>query len=283
MHHTTGTRILLQPPQPFILCCAWIGFCPYFQATIYNYFLCDRGLWGLITFPVIPGGSHNNQKTPGAASPATLSALNFPGGEQHSELLHADTECKNSLHILLTSHYKPTNVPQLLERTGSPPSSTPLSVFPVTPACHPDHQDPPWTVSSQHFSFSPAGTCCLFLPPYATSHPSACFLHFLLICCFSLLFHPPFRPSHWSLPELTALHLYPLSTPLLSTIPLPATPASVLSLLLGISGSTSRFPFPRTALSRAPQKHTSRMVSQTPLIFSWPLDLFFTDNLIFTH
>ena len=37
------------------------------------------------------------------------------------------TECKNSLHILLTSHYKLADMPQLLERTGSPPSSAHLS------------------------------------------------------------------------------------------------------------------------------------------------------------
>jgi len=99
-----------------------------FHATIHNYFQGKRGLCGLITCPVIQGDSHNNRKTPAATSPGTLSTLNFPvSGEWHSELLHPDTECKNPLHILLTSHYKLTDMPRLLERTGSPLSPAHLS------------------------------------------------------------------------------------------------------------------------------------------------------------
>ncbi|XP_035757573.1 PRKC apoptosis WT1 regulator protein [Egretta garzetta] len=70
-------------------------------------------------------GSCKNQKTPEATSPQDLEhSLNFPvSGERHSELLRADTECENSLHISLTSPYKLTDAPPLLERTGPPPPS----------------------------------------------------------------------------------------------------------------------------------------------------------------
>lgn len=76
-------------------------------------------------FPVIWGDSCKNQKTPEATSPQDLEhSLNFPvSGERHSELLRADTECENSLHISLTSPYKLTDAPPLLERTGPPPPS----------------------------------------------------------------------------------------------------------------------------------------------------------------
>lgn len=52
---------------------------PRFQATTDDYFLCKRGLWGQIMFPVIQGDSHNNQKTPRS---------HFPLDHEHSEFPH---------------------------------------------------------------------------------------------------------------------------------------------------------------------------------------------------
>lgn len=106
-------------------------------------------------------------------------------------------------------------------------SSPQLSVFSVAPECHPDHRNSPLDIQIPALSFSPSRACCLFLAPQTTSHPSACFLHFLLICHFSLLFHSPCRPHHWLLlPELlTPQSCLPLNS-LLSTIPCSTSPAA---------------------------------------------------------
>lgn len=128
MQHTMHTRILLQSPQPFLLSSAWIGFCPVSKPPQMIIFSAKEGFEVQLCSLLFRVIATITKRPPEATSPWTLSTLNFPmSGEWHSELLQADTECKNSLHILLTSHYKLTDMPQLLERTNSPPSSTHLS------------------------------------------------------------------------------------------------------------------------------------------------------------
>lgn len=141
-------------------------------------------------------------------------------------------------------------------------SSPQLSVFSVAPECHPDHRNSPLDIQIPALSFSPSRACCLFLAPQTTSHPSACFLHFLLICHFSLLFHSPLQTS-----SLVTSSRAPYST-VLSSVEFSAVHNSLLhkssSLNTACSSSASvpHLPLPYPELLR------SLMVSKTPLIFS---------------
>lgn len=184
------------------------------------------------------------------------------------------------LHILPTSHYKLTDMPQRLERAASPPSPhLSCQCSQLLLSATPTIETPLWTFKSQH-----PHSVLLVLAAYLwpLSHlPSSCLLralsaHLPLLSPVSL----PCRPHHWlHLPELIAPQLCLQLNSLLSQF---LSPQVQQPQHCALSLSLCSFPFLTLPY---PELLRSLMASKTPLIFSWPLDLFFfpTDNLIFAQ
>lgn len=158
------------------------------------------------------------------------------------------------LHILPTSRYKLTDMPQLLERAASPPSPPHLSCWfsQLLLSATPDHRNSPLDIQIPALPFRPACMCCLFAASQTTAHLSAKLLalstHLPSLSCFS----PPadlitgsFLQSSLltvlSLAEFSAVHnssLHKCSS--LTSACSPSAPVPHLPL-----------PFPHTALSPA--------------------------------
>lgn len=141
-------------------------------------------------------------------------------------MLHTDIQRKNSLHVLLTSPYKLTDMPQLLEKTDSIFSSR-LSASSAAPVRHPDLRDPPGAFSSQHSSVLvvTANFCPARLSPTLLLGPC-------IFCSFaaSLLFHSLFRVDHGLLLLLLIVPPWYLPSTSLLTTTSAASTLGVLSL-----------------------------------------------------
>lgn len=150
------------------------------------------------------------------------------------------------LHILPTSHYKLTDMPQRLERAASPPSPHLSCLFSVAPECHPDHRNSPLDIQIPALPFSPSCTCCLFVAP---EPPPILLLASCTFCSFASSFScfTPLQTS--SLVTSSRAHCSPaLSSAEFSAVPIPHSTSAAAPTLRALPQPLF-LPFPHTALS----------------------------------